>query len=397
MYVLCVFTPRLFFAQESSACPVCGKQVKRVNQHVREVHEESAATCSLCHKTFRTQRLLRCHTRNSHGPALTLPGLKCPACEAVVPKRKLQFHLEIFHFFPADFLTPCPLCGKGVRHVPWHMKKVHKGTDLRTDVFHCRKCRQYLDSRAALLAHDADHVVFPCQLCRRPFVAFMDLCRHLLASHRKVFSLGERVGHRAVERRPFPAQIQDLADFPLHDIPARMPVDANLEDVVDDPDGDDETDVFDEANDCAAERLDISEENIHVVLELEASELDDSEHSELHLSSRLPRHSGYFSPPPNLEDSANDVIFIVSDDVAGLDVPADGDEAPPYSVDEEDGAAEAVDDEAVSVLSPELNISTVITTEPSDPHFICFIDDENRLGKEYWQLIDIRISFVDPE
>jgi hypothetical protein len=204
------------------------------------------------------------------------------------------------------------------------------------------------------------------------------------------------VGHRAAERRPVPAEIQDLADFPLYDIPARLPVHANLlEDVVDDPDSDDETDVFDEANDCAAERLDISEENIHVVLELEASELDDSEHSELHLSSRLPRHSGYFSPPPNLEDSADDVIFILSDDVAGLD----GDEAPPCSMIEEEvgAAAEAVDDEAVSVLSPELNISTVITTEPSDPHFICFIDDENRLGKEYWQLIDIKIGFLDPE
>ncbi len=344
--------------------------MKRLKQHLRDVHEVVAAKCPICSKIFKTEKLLKCHTKNCHTPGLAAATSACSVCRAVVPQRKLKFHQEIFHFLPPDFVSVCPLCGKGVRYMPWHLKKMHKETDLRRDLFHCKKCRQYFTSRDALEDHDRVHVVFTCAVCRRSFEAFLELCRHLLADHRKVFNLGERDGCR-VDRRP-PNSVQDLSSRPLYDVPDKT-----------------EVKFVDVDNDA-----DVAESGGESLIVLELDEEEDNDEPGLQLSNGPQKN--YSDPSDNLYrvlgGNEDGMVFIMSEDAIDLGVtgPTDEQSRSVESGDsninvEETGCASVVAEVAPPTVADEMNVA--VFADPLHPHLVCFIDDENRLGKEWSQLM----------
>ena len=355
------------------SCTICKKRVKRLKQHMRDVHEFAPAECSICNKVFKTEKLLRCHMKNSHRPDVPVPKATCSICQTVVVTRKLKFHMEIFHFLPPDFASVCPLCYKGVKYMPWHLKKVHKKSNLRTDLFHCTKCRQYFASQAALVAHSRDHEAYICSQCGQQFSHFLELGGHLLADHGKVFSLGTRA-----ERGPRPGPLPPLSDLPLYDVPANCSGVNNLESGAED--GMKDITVVFELEDDYEEGDDEEEDDD-----------DDVVGSGIHQSTEHiecdPNSVNSPMPPTAGEIIEEDIIFIVTDDATVIELDTNESvEDVECLVDVEAAVPLEEEEDGLADNSPAVVRDTVV-----DPHLVCFVDDENRLGKESYMLIDFNL------
>jgi len=148
----------------AESCPICGKVVLSIKQHMRQVHESDGDQrhfCTECDKSYLRASDLTLHIDNFH------LGLKemCPICGKKLSLKKIQKHIKAVHekekrhfcpecgngFFDKRDMekhvdrvhrekkTLCNECGKEFSNISTHMKKCHSGLDLKVVCPECGK------------------------------------------------------------------------------------------------------------------------------------------------------------------------------------------------------------------------------------------------------------------
>ena len=67
-------------SERSQVCSMCGKDVKNLSHHMRNVHTEKEVPFEVCNKVFKSVMLKINHVNNIHG----LPT-SCLLCEITFP------------------------------------------------------------------------------------------------------------------------------------------------------------------------------------------------------------------------------------------------------------------------------------------------------------------------
>ena len=92
-------------------------------------------------------------------------------------------------------------------------------------------------------------------------------------------------------------------------------------------------------------------------------------------------------PPTAGEIIEEDIIFIVTDDATVIELDTNESvEDVECLVDVEAAVPLEEEEDGLADNSPAVVRDTVV-----DPHLVCFVDDENRLGKESYMLIDFNL------
>ena len=77
-------------SESSGVCPLCGKEVRQLSQHMLNVHEEKEVPCEVCNKNFKSVMLKINHMNNTHGIATS-----CVKCEITFPSNAYILKLLI--------------------------------------------------------------------------------------------------------------------------------------------------------------------------------------------------------------------------------------------------------------------------------------------------------------
>eukprot|EP00092_Neocalanus_flemingeri_P030150 GFUD01032728.1.p1 GENE.GFUD01032728.1~~GFUD01032728.1.p1 ORF type:complete len:437 (+),score=88.72 GFUD01032728.1:186-1313(+) len=119
----------------AQVCPICAKEVKYLNGHIKEVHTETPHEnhiCNDCGKAFGT-------------------------------KKKLRGHIDTIHKMQP---TMCPICAKEVKYLNAHIKIVHTDTPAKNLI--CDDCGKVFSTSKKLRGHvNATHKMLPsmCEIC----------------------------------------------------------------------------------------------------------------------------------------------------------------------------------------------------------------------------------------
>ena len=113
------------------SCPHCGKDIKDLKRHVKDVHgEKDLCVCTQCTRSFLGMAQLRAHMKHTHDNV----GQKfvCHICsKEVANELNLKHYLRRQHLKarkPEESL-PCPECGKTFAfkiQLNCHHKAVHE-------------------------------------------------------------------------------------------------------------------------------------------------------------------------------------------------------------------------------------------------------------------------------
>lgn len=146
------------FAKETFECPICKKDVCRLNYHMESTHLNpqylNKTICGLCLKKFENNKKLRAHQSDSHN------GNACA----------------------------CDLCGKlftQYSNVKEHILKVH----LKSKPFLCDLCGASFASSSKLKIHkETAHLKIrkhACHLCDKKYFELYTLNAHIRSAHTK--------------------------------------------------------------------------------------------------------------------------------------------------------------------------------------------------------------------
>ena len=191
----------------SQVCPFCFKKVKYLKGHIKEVHGETPPgnhVCNQCGKVFSKLRTLKGHMDTVHKvPEVcpicakevkylnghikevhtnTPPGYhNCNQCGKTFSKLKtLRGHIDSVHKIP----EVCPICAKEVKYLNGHIKDVH--TDTPPGNHSCNQCGKVFSKLKKLRGHvDAVHKVQPtmCDICSQEFKNIHALRGHKAKVH----------------------------------------------------------------------------------------------------------------------------------------------------------------------------------------------------------------------
>ena len=146
----------------------------------QESCDRSTYSCSICYRTYPSERLLREHVRRH------INTLKCPHCDLTCngPSR-LQHHIHFRH--NTDTPHHCPVCQKGFKtahclsqHLVSHGQKTFKcsfsgceysGKTLKAWQGHMKK------------HHMPEQKQYCCHICSQCFLEGLQLSTHLKAVH----------------------------------------------------------------------------------------------------------------------------------------------------------------------------------------------------------------------
>ena len=96
-------------------CSICAKEFKdtsRVNQHMKEVHEENAIVCETCGKSFQNRAKLVIHVQKTH--TRTNQQIACDQCERVFKsKQQATSHKITVHTVE---VVKCHICNSELRN-----------------------------------------------------------------------------------------------------------------------------------------------------------------------------------------------------------------------------------------------------------------------------------------
>ena len=171
----------------SQSCPQCGKVIKCLKRHMRDVHEDKeVVVCPLgqCKRSFLGMAQLLAHVRHTHGNA----GQKfvCHLCsKEVANKLNLKQHIRRQHYEvrnTGDFL-PCPECGKAFPSnilLNGHQKRVHVQDQRK-----CSVCNNKYKNMYSLKKHmkKCNFNTFECDVCSCAYKSQFRLSKHMVNSH----------------------------------------------------------------------------------------------------------------------------------------------------------------------------------------------------------------------
>lgn len=139
---------------ETATCTICHKTFKsaiNLESHMRTTHAppEAAKTCDVCKKTFKCGMHLRIHISAVHPPE---GGVVCDICDRpFVSRRYLSAHRKIHVKKRAFHCTICEKTFKRLVDVGKHVRKVHKKPE--TPVSRCLKCNGRFNNDDELHQH----------------------------------------------------------------------------------------------------------------------------------------------------------------------------------------------------------------------------------------------------
>ena len=155
-------------------CSTCGKKVRDLRAHVKQVHKPRDFRCEVCGKEYARRSELNTHVLK-HGP----PSFECRYCEKLwwTPVQRREH--ENTHTRP----YACPDCGyvcSGLQKVERH-RSVCDGKKDRT----CTICHEdVLNTRLDLIEHCRNsHGDGRCPHCPKTFTSVGRLRSHTLRSH----------------------------------------------------------------------------------------------------------------------------------------------------------------------------------------------------------------------
>ena len=172
-----------------SACRLCGRRVRKLRQHWREVHgERRCVPCPVCGQLYREGRLMRDHMTRTHlmdmrGQPLTNVLVTCDICDKEMMAARLERHLRLSHYTPEGRRVPCPLCGVSIKFPTWHLRTYHKDVNLSTDLYKCAKCDLWFDNFQERDTHLSNHEPYSCHDCSKTFPTHIELARHMHKLH----------------------------------------------------------------------------------------------------------------------------------------------------------------------------------------------------------------------
>lgn len=137
-------------------CPICRKLVKEKNfSFHRKMHSEDSNlkpfVCTICLKTFKTQKLGLRHYGAVHDPKDRGVVYSCPDCpEKFLRLRDLKNH-SFSHFSGPIFqCESCKKVFKTARLLRIHVKSIHENAET---LFSCGQCESVMKTRSGLVKH----------------------------------------------------------------------------------------------------------------------------------------------------------------------------------------------------------------------------------------------------
>ncbi|KAG5669532.1 hypothetical protein PVAND_017419 [Polypedilum vanderplanki] len=197
--------------QTIEECKVCGRKVKSLNQHLRQVHATDIENvqCHICHKTCKNQYLLNFHlqTHNKQhqcqtcGRKFSLIGqlkihveihknlfaYRCEKCQKNFNSpSNLRAHTEIHdkNRITKYKYSQCEYSTHNKQHLTIHVKTHDKNREKNLK---CPKCDYKTDRKEHLKSHLQTHnpnrVKFPCLYCNYEATQRDSLKIHIKAKH----------------------------------------------------------------------------------------------------------------------------------------------------------------------------------------------------------------------
>ena len=184
-------------ANLKSECRICGIKVRKLKQHLREVHgDQKCIPCPVCGKLYREGRLIKDHMNKTHlmdmeGQPISNVLVTCDICDKEMRASKLERHLKMSHYMPGTHRAPCPLCGIHIKFLTWHLRTYHKDVNLSTDLHKCGKCDLWFKNFDELDRHLCCHEPYLGDVCNKPFHTRVDLARHMHKKHSMISHDGQ--------------------------------------------------------------------------------------------------------------------------------------------------------------------------------------------------------------
>ncbi|XP_053688476.1 zinc finger protein 184-like [Sabethes cyaneus] len=168
--------PKLAVKSERRAevCPMCGKFIKNMSEHMRIHNNEKRHQCPFCPKAFVSASNYSSHV-NIHTRAKMY---KCDLCDKQYPMLNGLKQHRITHFKDRVYL--CPVCGKAY-YQPTGLAR-HKRTHFEEPKIKCSECDKMFLSNGDLRKHFTKHLdekPFACEICGRAFRRKDNLVTHL--------------------------------------------------------------------------------------------------------------------------------------------------------------------------------------------------------------------------
>ena len=174
-------------SERSQVCSMCGKDVKNLSHHMRNVHTEKEVPFEVCNKVFKSVMLKVNHVNNTHG----LPT-SCLLCEITFPSNAyLRTHIRKVH--KKENKYSCNYCDK-----KFTSKQVLKLHDLKScpnkfnKTVKCKYCDKPFQGKAALISHIQVHEIktsvstkIKCHICPMEILE-KNLQNHLNTHSKKV-------------------------------------------------------------------------------------------------------------------------------------------------------------------------------------------------------------------
>ncbi|XP_055534457.1 zinc finger and SCAN domain-containing protein 12-like [Wyeomyia smithii] len=188
--------PKLAVKTERRAevCPMCGKFIKNMSEHMRIHNNEKRHQCPFCPKAFVSASNYSSHV-NIHTRAKMY---KCDLCDKQYPMLNGLKQHRITHFKERVYL--CPVCGKAY-YQPTGLAR-HKRTHFEEPKIKCSECDKMFLSNGDLRKHFTKHLdekPFACEICSRAFRR-----KDNLVTHMKTHRLNAKQGSATVLQSDVP-------------------------------------------------------------------------------------------------------------------------------------------------------------------------------------------------
>ncbi|QQP39420.1 Putative LOC100487802 (Silurana) [Caligus rogercresseyi] len=150
--------------EESIECPICQDSLRNrrfLNDHIRDVHDVSLSSCSICWEIFPRPELPLHHRLCSRDRICPFCGLKFRF------PFELKYHVAGNHDVGGKESVLCELCGKAVPHkqaLTKHIRRSHK----KSYAFPCHQCPKAFSLNYQLKKHLRIHTKekpFKCVFC----------------------------------------------------------------------------------------------------------------------------------------------------------------------------------------------------------------------------------------
>jgi hypothetical protein len=177
----------------AKACPICAKEVKYLNGHIKDVHTETprirtktpvvAKVCPICAKEV---KYLNGHIKDVHTETPAENHI-CNHCGKVFSKaKKLRGHIDAAHKVEPTMCDICSQVFKNPHALRGHRRKVHEQIGEVT----CPSCFKVFENKLKLYDHErAVHTLqdSKCQACGKTYKNKNLLQKHVKVYHKDLY------------------------------------------------------------------------------------------------------------------------------------------------------------------------------------------------------------------